>query len=136
MSYETPDQPQIQPQTLTTPAKTSVLAILSLCLGIVSIPLIFVCIGLFTAIAGLVLGIIALVNIKSSNGSIKGKGLAIGGLTASVLAMIIYGGFVAYVGTMKPKGSEIESMIEQSIEEAEKSSEATPETQSALNKHR
>ncbi len=130
MSYETPVQAPIQPTAFTTPPKPSPLAIISLCLGIVSIPLIFVCIGWFTALAGLVLGIIALVNIKSSNGSIKGKGLAIGGLTTSVLAMIIYGGFIALiVPKMKTPGSDFESMIEQSIKEAEakETSDAKPE---------
>lgn len=131
MSYETPVQPPIQPEISSTPAKPSVLAIISLCLGIVSIPLIFVCIGWITALSGLVLGIIALVNIKSSNGAVKGKGLAIGGLTASVLAMIIYGGFIAFVVRSDASSqSEFESMIEKSIEEAEKSSEATPESPS------
>lgn len=131
MSYETPVQPPIQPAAFTTPPKPSVLAIVSLCLGVVSIPLIFVCIGWFTALAGLVLGIIALVNIKSSNGTIKGKGLAIGGLTTSILSMIIYGGFIALVVNSDSSKGSFESMIEKSIEEsnAKESSEATPETE-------
>ena len=131
MSYETPVQAPIQPETFTTPPKPSTLAIISLCLGIVSRPLICVCIGWLTALAALVLGIIALVNIKSSNGSIKGKGLAIGGITTSVLAMIIYGGFIAYVGTMETSKSDFESMIEKSIEEsnAKESSESLPEAE-------
>jgi len=69
----------------------------------------------------LIIGIIALVNINNSNGSLKGKGLAIGGLITSVLAIIIYGGFIAYIATSsasKSGNSEFSSMIQKSIEEA------------------
>jgi hypothetical protein len=132
MTYETPDQPPIQPATLTAPPKPSVLAIISLCLGIVSIPLIFVCIGWFTALAGLILGIIALVNIQSSNGAIKGKGLAIGGLISSVLSMVIFGCVIAVMQGPSSGGS-FESILDQAIKEAEakEASGVTPETEAA-----
>src|SRR5690348_1402598 len=52
------------------PAKTSALAIPSLALGILGL---FSC-GL-TALFGLILGIIAMVKVKGSNGALKGNGL-------------------------------------------------------------
>jgi len=66
-------------------AKTSVLAICSLVLGILGL---FTC-GL-TALVGLILGIIALVKIKHSRGALGGNGLAWGGtIVSGVLVLLI-----------------------------------------------
>ena len=72
-----PRNPAGRPPSMVT---TSGLAIASLILGITSfIP---TCLG---PIVGVILGIVALVNISGSKGRIKGKGLAIGGIVLSVL---------------------------------------------------
>lgn len=61
----------VQPPT----SKTSVLAIVALVLGILSIPLVFL-----TGIAAIICGIVALGRIKQSSGQLKGRGLAIAGI--------------------------------------------------------
>ncbi|MFO1514544.1 MAG: DUF4190 domain-containing protein [Verrucomicrobiota bacterium] len=66
------------------PARTSRLAITSLMLGILGI---FSC-GI-TAVVGLVLGIVSLVQISKSQGRLKGQGLAIGGIVASALFLFV-----------------------------------------------
>jgi prepilin-type processing-associated H-X9-DG protein len=65
------------------PAKTSGLAIASLVLGLLGI----LC-GI-TAVVGLVLGIVALIQINKSQGQLKGQGLAIAGLILSGLFILI-----------------------------------------------
>ena len=60
------------------PSKTSGLAIASLVLGILGF---FSC--AVTALVGLVLGILALVKIKNSQGRLSGSGLAIAGIAVS-----------------------------------------------------
>ncbi len=67
-----------QPAPNGTPAKTSVMAILSLVLGIVGLPLV-----------GLILGTIALSKIKHSGGQLLGRGLAIAGIIISSVLMIL-----------------------------------------------
>ena len=77
------------------PARTSRLAIASVVCGLLG----FLCLP---ALAGLVLGIGALVTISQSRGRRRGRGLAIGGLCASVLtplALIPIGIFVARMMT-------------------------------------
>lgn len=73
-------------QTPSAEAKTSGLAITSLVLGILSIVTSFL-----TAIPAIIFGIIALVKIKKSAGTLKGKGLAIAGIAvpAIMLAFMI-----------------------------------------------
>lgn len=66
------------------PAKTSGLAITSLVLGILGL---FSC-GI-TALVGLVLGIVALVKIKNSQGRLSGNGLAIAGIAVSALFLLM-----------------------------------------------
>jgi hypothetical protein len=65
------------------PAKTSVMAILSLIFGILGI---FLCI---TSLPALILGIIAMVNITNSKGALKGWGLALTGIILSALALLL-----------------------------------------------
>ena len=74
--------------------RTSGMALGSLILGVVSIPLIFVCIGWISALAALVMSIVALTRIPGRAGELKGKGLAYGGLVTSILSMVIYGAFL------------------------------------------
>ena len=66
------------------PAKTSGLAITSLVLGILGL---FTC-GV-TALVGLILGIVALVKIKNSQGRLSGNGLAIGGIATSAIFLLL-----------------------------------------------
>lgn len=67
------------------PAKTSGLAVAALVLAILT-P--FIC--LLTFLPALVCGIMALVSINKSAGRLKGKGLAVAGITISALALPIH----------------------------------------------
>ncbi len=72
--------------------KTSGLAIASLVLGIFGI-----CYGI-TGLIGLILGIVALKQIKDSNGMITGRGLAIGGIaTGSFFVFLFVVGIIAAI---------------------------------------
>jgi len=64
--------------------KTSGLAIASLICGIAGL-----CTFGLGGLAGLILGIIGILKIGKSNGQLKGKGLAIGGIVASALSVIL-----------------------------------------------
>lgn len=75
--------------------RTSGLALSSMILGLLSLPLIFVCIGFVTAILAIILGAVALGGMVKGPKHIKGKGFAITGIISAVAAMIIYGIFVA-----------------------------------------
>jgi len=66
------------------PVKTSAMAIWSLVLGIVG----FLC-GL-TAIAGLILGILSLRDIKASNGRLTGRGMALAGIIISSIVILLF----------------------------------------------
>jgi prepilin-type processing-associated H-X9-DG protein len=66
------------PSMPTAPSKTSSLAIWSLVLGVLGIG----CFGL-TAIAGLVLGLVAMSRIRKSNGALRGWGLGLAGTVVS-----------------------------------------------------
>ncbi len=78
--------PEYGPMTAMAETKTSGLAIAALTLGIISL---IPCLGCFTFIPGLILGIVALVKIGNSQGFLKGKGLAVGGIVTSVLPIFI-----------------------------------------------
>jgi hypothetical protein len=81
-AFRTPASPAAQP-TAGGP-KTSGLAITSLVLG---------CLGLLTcgitSLAGLVLGIIALVRINKSGGQLGGKGMALAGTSVSAVVLLL-----------------------------------------------
>jgi prepilin-type processing-associated H-X9-DG protein len=66
-------------------AKTSRLAITSLVLGISSI----LC-AIVTAVPAIIFGIVSLVKINNSDGRLKGKGLAIAGISVSAVMLIIF----------------------------------------------
>jgi Domain of unknown function (DUF4190) len=76
------------------PAKTSAAAVASLILGCLS--LICFC---FTAIPGLICGIVGLSNIGRSNGQLKGKGLAILGIILSLALSAINAIGLAVIGS-------------------------------------
>ena len=71
-------------------SKTSGLAVTSLILGILGF---FTC-G-FTALLGLVLGIIALVKVRNSQGTLKGNGLALAGIIVSGVFILMIPVFAA-----------------------------------------
>ncbi len=79
------------------PHQTNVLAIISILIGVISIPLAFVCcIGFFTAIIGLGFGIASLV--QANRGDAAGKKLAIAGIVVNILAPLIY--LVVFLGVL------------------------------------
>jgi competence protein ComGC len=67
------------------PAKTSLLAIWSLVLGILSL----VCFSIFAAIPGVICGHKGLSSIKRSGGALTGQGLAIAGLITSYIGIAL-----------------------------------------------
>lgn len=67
------------------PPRNSKLAITSLILGILSLPLLFIGIGPIVAIVGLVLGIVGIVGARRKN--LK-RGLGIAGIVLSVIGLI------------------------------------------------
>ena len=83
---ESPPTPAYAPQMPLAESKTSGLAVAALVFGIISL---IPCLGCFTFIPGLILGIVALVKIGHSQGRLTGKGLAIGGIVTSALALAI-----------------------------------------------
>lgn len=92
------------------PERTSVMAILSLVLGILG------CCTFVTAPIGVLLGIFGLIGISRSKGRVGGTGLAIGGLIVSVLSLAIWLGMIFGVGGMmkmfvKQFGGNIEQVL-------------------------
>jgi prepilin-type processing-associated H-X9-DG protein len=85
-----PPVPPLPATAPATPAKTSGLAIASLVLGILG----FCSFGL-TAIAGLILGIVALARINRSNGMVKGRGIALAGTIVSGVFILMLPIFAA-----------------------------------------
>ena len=83
------------PQTTTATPKTSGLAIASLVCGIFGLLLL-------PGLLGVILGIIAISRINSSNGAIKGKGLAIGGLVLSLITSLSAGVILLVASLMLP----------------------------------
>ncbi len=80
---------------------TNVLAIISLVCGLLSLPAVMCCYGLPFNLIGLITGAIAIVQINADPEHLKGKGLAIGGILASlasfavlIFAMIFFAGVI------------------------------------------
>ena len=67
------------------PPRNSKLAITSLILGILSLPLIFIGIGPLVALVGLILGIIGIVGARRKN---RKRGLGVAGIVLSVIGLI------------------------------------------------
>jgi len=76
----TASMPPVVPQ-----VKTSGLAIAALVCGIAGL-----CTGGLGGIAGIILGIVAMVKVKRSAGQLKGKGLAVGGIIAGILSILLW----------------------------------------------
>lgn len=81
-SYELPDT--------TMPERTSVMAVLSLVLGVVCVP--------FFGLIAIFLGVFALFGIKASRGRVSGTGLAVTGIVLGILATLLWGGCVGTMG--------------------------------------
>jgi hypothetical protein len=90
------------------PSSVSALAITSLVLSLLGL-----CSLGITAIAGLILGIIALVKIRRSQGRLRGKGLAIAGVCVAVIFIAASAVFLAF-------------LIPQVIRAQESAQQATP----------
>jgi type II secretory pathway pseudopilin PulG len=100
------DYPTPPPVPMAAPSKMSGLAIASLVLGILGI-----C-GGFTAVLGLILGIIAIVKINNSRGTLAGHGIAIAGIIISALFMmaIPFAMLLPVLGAAKQRALEIRSV--------------------------
>jgi hypothetical protein len=72
------------------PERTSVLAVLSLILGIVCVP--------FFGIIAVFFGVMALFGIKASRGRVSGTGLAVTGIVLGIVFSLLWGGCVGMVG--------------------------------------
>lgn len=72
------------------PERTSVLAVLSLILGIVCVPLF--------GIVAVFLGVMALFGIKASRGRVSGSGLAVTGIILGVVFSLLWGGCLGMLG--------------------------------------
>ena len=64
-------------------------ALAALILGLISIPLMFCCIGLGTGIVSLVLGILGRKEIQSSSGTQTGDGMALAGIIIGIITIIV-----------------------------------------------
>ena len=66
------------------------LAIASMVLGIISLPMIFSCfMGLFTAVPAIIMGFISMSKINASCGMQQGKGMAIAGIACGFLSAAV-----------------------------------------------
>jgi hypothetical protein len=64
-------------------------ALAALILGLISIPLMFCCIGLGTGIVSLILGILGRKEIQSSGGTQTGDGMALAGIIIGIIAIVV-----------------------------------------------
>lgn len=70
MSQNPPAMPPLQPPAMMPPRRSDTLGVISLVLGIVSVPLSFVCVGIVLAIPAVVTGAIAAISRRSKKGMI------------------------------------------------------------------
>jgi len=66
------------------------LAVASLVLGLISLPLVLIFVGVLLAIPAVICGHVALFKIKKSAGAIMGRSIAIAGLAAGYLAVVLF----------------------------------------------
>jgi len=86
------------------PERTSVMAVLSLILGILSLPCCFIpVVGPAMGLVGLVFAISAMMMIGRSGGVLGGKGVAVGGLVTSILGVLA--GIFVLVGVAQALGA-------------------------------
>ncbi|MEP4077495.1 DUF4190 domain-containing protein [Haloferula sp.] len=90
-----PGQPPGMGPGVTLGAKTSPMALWSMILGLASIPLIFLCVGIVTGILAIIFGCIGISAVSRGQGRVKGKSMAWTGIIAGVASYIIYGIFIA-----------------------------------------
>ena len=64
-------------------------ALAALILGLISIPMMFCCIGLGTGIVALVLGILGRKEIQSSGGAQTGDGMALAGIIIGIITIVV-----------------------------------------------
>lgn len=70
--------------------KNDVKAIISMIIGIISIPLLCICLsGILTGIASIILGIFSRNSIKNSNGTKTGEGMALAGIILGAVAIVL-----------------------------------------------
>jgi prepilin-type processing-associated H-X9-DG protein len=81
------------------PTKTSGLAVWSLVLGIAGIAL---CLGPIAGIPALIMGIIALKNIRSSGGQLAGEGMAMGGVITGGISFVMIAVMAMMAGMLLP----------------------------------
>ena len=93
-----------------TPWRTSGLAIASLALGLVSLTSIVLLVTAVFGLVGLPLGIVAVVKIARSDGALRGTGLAIGGIVASCVGVLIA---VLALALIAPAISEARTMADE-----------------------
>lgn len=102
-----PTMPPSLPTAPAAPAKTSAMAISSLVLGILGV---FTC-GI-TALIGLILGIIAMVKVKNSDGKLGGNGIALAGVIVSGIFLVMIPIYAAMMlpalGAAKQKAQRIQ----------------------------
>lgn len=84
--------------------KVNTLGIVSLILSIIGFLTIFIVIGVFFGLAGLILSIISLVNAKKNN---NGKGFAVAGLVISIITIIISIIYFLVIGIFVANSNEI-----------------------------
>ena len=78
-------------------SKMAGIAILTLSLGLTGLLLSFTLPGLLLCAGAIVLGILALRKIKRAEGKLRGKGMAIAGMVAGSLGMLVLS-FLVYFG--------------------------------------
>jgi hypothetical protein len=101
-----------------TTSKTSLMAVFSLALGILS----YFCMTIICSIPAIILGHLSLAKIKKSSGALKGKGLAVAGLVLAyinfavflLLLLLLFGGILSlaslpFVGSMGKRGKASDS---------------------------
>ncbi len=96
MSQNPPAMPPLQAPVTVPPRRSDTLGVISLVLGIVSVPLSFVCVGILLAIPAVVTGAIAAISRRSKKGMI--------GAVCGVLGLAIFGGMM-YLGSQNAKAS-------------------------------
>ena len=79
--------------------KTSPMALWSMILGLVSLLLVFLCLGYVTGILAIVFGCIGLSAVSSGQGRVKGKGMAWTGILSAISAFALHGLFIAYMAS-------------------------------------
>jgi hypothetical protein len=97
--------------------KTNSLAITSLVLGIVSLPLLF-CYGsgIPFGIAAIVTGLIGRNQIKASNGLERGEGLALAGIITGGIGAVLIGGAIVVIAILLLLGPVVGNVFSNIIE--------------------